>query len=67
MTQNASNGDGSGLWSYAYGGTTRVIMTSDSGDPAGQGQTYNLVPGAESFRIAGGRSYLRPPPSTLVA
>ena len=44
------------LQGYAYGGTTRVTLTSEPGDPAGQGQTYTLVPGAATFRITGGRT-----------
>jgi IPT/TIG domain-containing protein len=46
------------LQGFAYGGTTAVTMTSDSGDYIGQGQTwsYSLAKG-DRIGMGGGRSY----------
>jgi IPT/TIG domain len=46
------------LQGFAYGGTTAVTMTSDTGDYIGQGQTwsYSLAQG-DQIGMGGGRSY----------
>jgi hypothetical protein len=46
------------LQGFAYGGTTAVTMTSDSGDYIGQGQTwsYSLAKG-DQIGMGGGRSF----------
>jgi uncharacterized protein (TIGR03437 family) len=46
------------LQGFAYGGTTSVTMTSDSGDYIGQGQTwsYSLTKG-DQIGMGGGRSF----------
>lgn len=46
------------LQGFAYGGTTSVTMTSDSGDYIGQGQTwsYSLTNG-DQIGMGGGRSF----------
>src|SRR4051794_11207733 len=46
------------LQGFAYGGTTAVTMTSDSGDYIGQGQewSYSLTNG-DRIGMSGGRSY----------
>ena len=46
------------LQGFAYGGTTAVTMTSDSGDYIGQGQTWSYsLPHGDQIGMGGGRPY----------
>jgi uncharacterized protein (TIGR03437 family) len=61
-TLHVADSTGSGynvtLQGFAYGGTTSVTMTSDSGDYIGQGQTWSYsLPKGDQIGMGGGRSF----------
>jgi hypothetical protein len=44
------------LEGWTYGGTTRLVMNSDSGDWIGGGQSYNFTPASHQFAANGDRN-----------
>ena len=58
VAYSTSGGSNVTLQGFAYGGTTSVTMTSDSGDYIGQGQTWSYsLPKGDQIGMGGARSF----------
>ncbi|HTX31471.1 MAG TPA: hypothetical protein VMD09_08795 [Solirubrobacteraceae bacterium] len=59
-TLNLTDGTGAvhsvPLQGWTYGGTTRLVMNSDTGDYIGQGQQYSFTPSSDTFEASGDRN-----------
>jgi hypothetical protein len=57
ITDGTGSASDVALQGFAYGGTTKVDMTSDAGDYIGQGQKWSYTVANARISIGGGRTY----------